>query len=264
MFEMELEAYFEVYRRVCDANNLEGQIALMNTAISEWPYCASLHFNLGVSLAYAGRYAEAEQAYRGAIELDPDDSEFHYSLANTLKRLKRYGDCIRAFERSIELDPSHVEPYNNLGLLYLHLDEPERALQVLETASARFPPDSDIFGNMFTALCALDRETEARLLLQEVEAVGHDSAEWLSGFARCYEELDELKKAEELFLRSVALEPAEALYTLRFCQLLQETEREAQAADTARRFLVEHHPHDCTEEMLDDLREIAFGPGYRH
>jgi Flp pilus assembly protein TadD len=74
---------------------------------------------LGNLLTYhLSRYEEAEQAFRHAIELDPQFAGAWNNLGNLLRdRLSRYEEAEQAYRRAIELDPQFVLPWDNLGKL---------------------------------------------------------------------------------------------------------------------------------------------------
>ena len=46
----------------------------------EWKHQVTQYSNLGKRLASVGRLAEAEEAYRTALKLKPDDAEVHGNL----------------------------------------------------------------------------------------------------------------------------------------------------------------------------------------
>jgi tetratricopeptide (TPR) repeat protein len=76
--------------------------------------------NLGNLLQnHLQRYAEAEAAYRRATELDPKDAVPWNGLGNLLQNhLQRYAEAEAAYRRAIELDPKDARPWNGLGNLY--------------------------------------------------------------------------------------------------------------------------------------------------
>ncbi|MCF6230849.1 MAG: tetratricopeptide repeat protein [Gammaproteobacteria bacterium] len=64
------------------------------------------------------RHDEAEVAYRKAIELNPANAWPWYGLANLLtEKLNRYDEAEAVFRKAIELDPAFAHPWNNLAIL---------------------------------------------------------------------------------------------------------------------------------------------------
>ena len=62
--------------------------------------------NLGLALYHLGRYAEAEQALRFAISLEPTLAAAYYHLGMVLVAGNRKAEARRAFERTRELSPN--------------------------------------------------------------------------------------------------------------------------------------------------------------
>jgi predicted Zn-dependent protease len=82
------------------------------------------------------QYDESEQAYRGSIELDPQDANTWTNLGNLLQdHLNRYEESGEAYRRAIELEPRYADPWNDLGnLLQDHLKRRAEAEQAYKRA----------------------------------------------------------------------------------------------------------------------------------
>lgn len=63
------------------AGDPAGALALFNEAAAACSRCGPVWNEIGVLDAHQGRFADAEQAYRRAIELAPDDAAAYYNLA---------------------------------------------------------------------------------------------------------------------------------------------------------------------------------------
>jgi Flp pilus assembly protein TadD len=110
------------------------------------PMDAYPHNGLGNLLQHRlGRYEEAEAAYRKAMELDPKDAYPHRGLGNLLQyRLGRYEEAEAAYRKAMELDPKYARPHNALCLLYqFHLGRLREAREVVERAIQLAPDNSD-------------------------------------------------------------------------------------------------------------------------
>src|SRR5262249_30527066 len=71
--------------------------------------------SLGNALQARRRHAEAEAAYRQALELDPKHVHAYNGLGNALRGLRRDDEAIAAYHKAIELDPKYALPHNNLA-----------------------------------------------------------------------------------------------------------------------------------------------------
>ena len=56
-----------------------------------------LWFNLGVLREDVGRIAEAVEAYRSALQSDPELADAHYNIARLYAALGRSQDAVRAY-----------------------------------------------------------------------------------------------------------------------------------------------------------------------
>jgi len=88
-------------------------------------------FNLAYLLESAGRWNEAEQAFRGAVDLDPKLDRAWYGLGLVLIRLRRFDEALAALKRNTELQP--MSPYGWYQLARVHMDrhEPDEARRII-------------------------------------------------------------------------------------------------------------------------------------
>jgi Flp pilus assembly protein TadD len=65
------------------------------------------HLNLARRLGWVGRLAEAEEAYRAALKLKPDDPVAHGNLGKFLEDQARYKEADAELNEAIRLQPEH-------------------------------------------------------------------------------------------------------------------------------------------------------------
>jgi tetratricopeptide (TPR) repeat protein len=75
--------------------------------------------NLGNAERALGNLEEAESAYRRAIKLKPTSALAHFNLASLYGQQGRYRETIVELERAVKADPGMIIAHKNLGLLYL-------------------------------------------------------------------------------------------------------------------------------------------------
>jgi tetratricopeptide (TPR) repeat protein len=101
---------------------------------------AEAHLGLAMALAFhERRWAEAEGAYRRALELDPNYATGHHWYAFFLKTLGRYDEALVERRRALTIDP--LTPMLGVGLAELHLAmrRPDQALEAVERVLVRYP-----------------------------------------------------------------------------------------------------------------------------
>jgi tetratricopeptide (TPR) repeat protein len=94
---------------------------------------------LGSVQFIGGRGEQAEESFRKAIALEPDNPDLHYNLANVLVLLKRSDEAEQELRTSLKLDPSSAGAHLNLGVLLLNRMAVTEAQQHLQAASRLGP-----------------------------------------------------------------------------------------------------------------------------
>jgi protein O-mannosyl-transferase len=79
---------------------------LAESALRGYPLTAKVWHELGISREQSGRTAEAADAFRRSLDLDPSDPRVWMSYANALVRLGRQRESAEAWRRLIALAPS--------------------------------------------------------------------------------------------------------------------------------------------------------------
>jgi tetratricopeptide (TPR) repeat protein len=90
------------------------------------------HLNLGVALRRMGRFEEATQSLKRALEIDAQLAPAHVNLAIVHGRQGRIEDAIKHFRLAAELDPQDTQTRINLGIALMKQDKKEEALSALE------------------------------------------------------------------------------------------------------------------------------------
>jgi tetratricopeptide (TPR) repeat protein len=86
---------------------------------------------LGDAYSQNKEYAKAEDAYRHAVELDPDDPGHHHGLGQALLAQDKYAPALEEYKKLSELEPGTSENYLRMAQLYRRLgkfDESESSL----------------------------------------------------------------------------------------------------------------------------------------
>ncbi len=84
------------------------------------------HYNLARNLHEHGKYEEAVEYYRLAIELKPDYCHAYNNLGVVLCLMGQYEESEAAYRQALEIE-NYFNPHNNLGDLYLRLGRLEEA-----------------------------------------------------------------------------------------------------------------------------------------
>jgi tetratricopeptide (TPR) repeat protein len=107
-------------------------------------------FDRGMSAYRNDRDEEAVEAFKRAIEIDPDFAEAHYRLGlayNATKKPdeaeKAFRDAVKAYEKLTKRDDKNSDAFYLLGLCYEKLGEYNDAVKALKEAVKTSPTEND-------------------------------------------------------------------------------------------------------------------------
>jgi len=227
------------YERAVLLNETDGDVAEAEAAyrkaiefnpVDAWPWNG-----LGNLLATKlKRYDEAEVAYRKAIKLDPSYASPWISLGNMLtSKLKRYDEAETAYCKAIELDPAGTDPWNKLGiLLYENLNRYDEAEVSYRKAIELNPSFSWSWNNLGILLAKkMSRYDEAEIAYRKaIELDPTDAAPWNNLGVLLFEELNGYDEAEASYRKAIELDPVFVLPWRNLGQLLEAQNRLGEAS----------------------------------
>jgi hypothetical protein len=119
------------------------------------------------SLVARGRYWEAAERYREALEIQPRDAVVHNKLGICYQQLENRAMARREYERALELNPSYAEVWNNIGTLQQSDERLEDAVEAYKEAIRIKPDLATSWKNLGSAYLALERPEDAFEAYQE-------------------------------------------------------------------------------------------------
>lgn len=97
----------------------------------------------GNNLFKDGRYEQASEYFKDALEENPKHGAALRGLANSYVQLKRYDDALRTIDRAIELNPEFAGNYALRGIAYDHMGKYELAMADYEKSLTMDPEIAD-------------------------------------------------------------------------------------------------------------------------
>jgi Flp pilus assembly protein TadD len=122
-----------------DALSSEGITEFRDIRTGDRTQSAEYWLNLGNELNRSGKYSEAVDAYRKAVEISPDLTGGLNGLGVAYMSLKRYRDAVDAFLQALRTEPDSAWTYSNLGLAYLESGNEREAVDALKKAVSIMP-----------------------------------------------------------------------------------------------------------------------------
>jgi tetratricopeptide (TPR) repeat protein len=139
-----------------ELGSLDQAIVQLSKAVEVDPRLADAHFHLGTALAEARRWEDAVPAYRRAVGLPsltvPDYAYQNLGLA--LFHVRKYAEAEQALRFALSLDPKLQAAHYNLGLVLTAQKRPEEAKESFRRAR-QLAPDSPFGQAAFERLRAM-------------------------------------------------------------------------------------------------------------
>jgi predicted O-linked N-acetylglucosamine transferase (SPINDLY family) len=118
-------------------------------------------------------------AYRRALQSDPEHAEAHHLLGIALHQLGNAELALRLIQRAIVLEPGHVEAATNLGAIMNGIGMTTEAVAILTRAVALKPGHAEAHANLAAALNGGGRHGEAYGVAERALAVDRTNVEAL-------------------------------------------------------------------------------------
>ena len=137
-YSFETYQLWEQGRRASAAGNLEEAFTLLSKAIVAGPEFAPAYNTL--AWLYADKLgtnlAEAERLARRALELEPNATHIYDTLGWILHKQGRYGEALNAFKQALERTPNSAEYLYHASLASMKIGQSSQALKYLAEAIA--------------------------------------------------------------------------------------------------------------------------------
>jgi tetratricopeptide (TPR) repeat protein len=137
------------------------------------PESPSAHYNLGAFLARAGQYGEAETHLQSALEKKPN-TQTYTGLGIVQWQQGRVEEAIASLQAAIEADPKNAAAYDNLGSILIEQDELEEAAATYR-ALVRNQPSAAAHRELAQVLARLGLVEEARREMESAQALTPDA-----------------------------------------------------------------------------------------
>jgi tetratricopeptide (TPR) repeat protein len=190
-------------------------IKLYTEVLRYSPNNTKARINLGVLLAEAGSYEEAEKRYKEAAKLLPDDASVHSNLATIYaKKANMYADkkmydlSLEQFEKAITLNPEDYVAYNNIGIIYKQKGNIRKAMESYTKAleiNPNYPLTYNNIGNIY--LETAQYEAAIRFYKKAIN-LDPNKAAFYANLGKAYRNNGMTQKAKETFQKALQLDPA--------------------------------------------------------
>ena len=138
----------------------EEALDATRVAVEQRPDHINTYANLGVVLNELGRFEEAEPHLRRAIALNPNHTGALYSMATVRFKQQLYDKMLELLQRLIDVDPSHAKAHVSMGVALFYLGRSDEALQSFDQALSLDPTLESARANRNAVLEAMEGNVE--------------------------------------------------------------------------------------------------------
>jgi tetratricopeptide (TPR) repeat protein len=135
-------------------------------------------FDAGLAAAQAGKYDEAVEQYKKALEKDADQPYVLANMADALSKLNKNDDALAAYEKAITLKPDDAAMYTNMGVLLGKMGKLQESQDAFKKAATVNPGAAgQNFYNLGATLVNSGRAAEAAEAFKQAIAADPNFAE---------------------------------------------------------------------------------------
>jgi predicted O-linked N-acetylglucosamine transferase (SPINDLY family) len=200
--------------------------------------------NNGIIAHRSGRLAEAEQAYREALTLEPNHPDLNHLLGVAVSQQGRHLEAVEYIQRAVAVNPAVPAFYNNLGLALHGLNEVERAEASFRHALKLDPAYAQAHNNLGLVLKDRARLQDAAACFTQATALASDYADAWNNLGNVLHDLGRIEEAVINYRRAIDLQPGLAKAYNNLGTALQVQERHDEAIKWFRRALG-YQPNDA-------------------
>lgn len=163
---------------------------------------AEVWYQLGENLSQEKRWAEAESAFRTALERDPAHKEAALDWAEALVELNRPEKAVPIYAAVLNDHPDNDRALEELGRLALSAGRPLEALRLMDEAVAISPWTATHHANRAMALARLGRHQEALRAVRRGATLNPEAPEIWAYYAELLRRAGRVEEADAAIRRS--------------------------------------------------------------
>ncbi len=167
----------------------------------------TLHL-LGVLANDVGKHDAAIELIRRAVAIREDIPFFRNNLGNALKDAGKTDEAVSQYRQALALKPDYAEALSNLGNVYKEQEKLEEAQALYERSLLLKPNVPETHNNLGTVLKLLDRTEDAKSCYSKALELKPDYPEALYNLAKTLADQDRFPEAVEYFIKVITLKPS--------------------------------------------------------
>jgi tetratricopeptide (TPR) repeat protein len=135
-------------------------------------------FEGGLALAGQGKYQEAIDEYKKALEKDNEQPYIHANMADALAKLNKFPEALEEYQKAMALKPDDAAMYTNIGVLLGKMGKTAESKEAFKKAAAVNPAAAgQNFYNLGATLVNSGQSAEAAEAFKQAIAADPNFAE---------------------------------------------------------------------------------------
>lgn len=222
----------------------QDAISNYSRALELEPRNPAFLYNLGITLALNGDPAEAQQAYRKAIRINPDYIDALVNLSNLLlEEDENLEEAIALCRKVVNLAPEWHAAHFNLANALARQEDPAHAERSYQRALSLAPNHLDTLKNYAVYLSNQKQFKKAIATLRRTAILQPDSWEILNNLGIVYTEVEEFETSIKCFRDAQKLAPDNVEISFHLGKALEESQQTSEAMHVYREILKQHADH---------------------
>jgi serine/threonine protein kinase/tetratricopeptide (TPR) repeat protein len=178
----------------------------MKQAVELAPNSDETYRRLARAYMSSGQKDKAIEAYQKAIQIAPYYWPNYNALGRAYSKLGNYPEALKAFQRVVELAPEISVGPENVGTVYFSLGSFSEAIQYFEKAlSLSSGPDPDLYSNIGTSYFYLGRYAQSVPMFEKAVALNPTDSETMGNLADGYRWNGQKEKSLATYDKAIAL-----------------------------------------------------------
>jgi tetratricopeptide (TPR) repeat protein len=231
-----MNEWFEAEQRIERAQQLseshcwEEALAEIEAALEINPHNASWHAHRGYILDELDRYAEAAEAYRRSLELEPGDREITLAYGANLAKQRKYTRALVVFAELARQYPGFEPAYCQRIAIYADLGRHDQAEEMFYLAQELVPECPHCFFNIGNSLAQRGQTDRALYCWERVLSIDAEYPGVRQCIALAYRAQGKLLEAHEYLLAELRDDPGNSDILFDLAELALESGKPAAAA----------------------------------
>ncbi len=207
---------------------LEDAVASFRTAVRLDPKLSHAGKKLGQALAALGRGAEADKAFEGWFEEDPD--RVYVAVALDHLRAGRTEEAVTNLRRAVKANPDNVDALHTLAQAWWGDESRVSDIEaLLRRVTERVPAHVSAWTLLGSLLHESGRPEQAIACYRRVVVLEPGNAAGWSGLGAACAQIGDMERSAEAYARSVELQPGQPGIHMSHAHALKALGRQAEA-----------------------------------